>query len=75
MINVGFNNYIDNNKVVAVIRVDSAPARRLIQSARKKGKVIDATMGHKTSAVMVMTSDHVILSSLQTDQIIEEVGR
>jgi len=75
MINVGFNNYIDNNKVVAVIRVDSAPARRLIQSAREKGKVIDATMGHKTRAVIVMTSDHFILSSLQTEKITEEVGR
>lgn len=66
-VNVGFNNIINAERIVAVIGSDSAPSKRLIQDAKDMGRAIDCTSGRKTRSVLVMDSDHVILSAIQTE--------
>jgi regulator of extracellular matrix RemA (YlzA/DUF370 family) len=68
-ISVGFNNIINAERVVAVVSSDSAPAKRLIQDARDSGRAIDCTCGRKTRCVVVMDSDHIILSAIQNETI------
>lgn len=69
IINIGFGNIVNASHVVAVISPESAPVKRLIQEAREKGKLIDATYGRRTRAVIVTDSDHVVTSSVQPDTI------
>ncbi len=69
IINIGFGNIVNAMHVVAVISPESAPVKRLVQEAREKGKLIDATYGRRTRAVIVTDSDHVITSSVQPDTI------
>ena len=64
LVNVGYGNMASVNRLVAIVSPDAAPVRRMIQDARDGGRVIDATCGHKTRAVLVMDSEHVILSPL-----------
>ena len=66
-VNVGFNNIINAERIVAVIGSDSAPSKRLIQDAKDMGRAIDCTSGRKTRSILVMDSDHVILSAIQTE--------
>ncbi len=68
-INIGFNNMIAANRIIALIGPDSAPSKRLIQEAKDDGRVLDCTSGRRTRAVIVTDSDHVILSSIQTETI------
>ncbi|MBR6165583.1 MAG: DUF370 domain-containing protein [Clostridia bacterium] len=63
-INVGYGNMAAAGRLIAIVSPDAAPVRRLIQDARDSGRVIDATCGHKTRAVLVTDSEHVILSPL-----------
>ncbi len=65
LINIGFGSMVSAQRVVAVVSPDSAPIKRMIQEARDRGSLIDATFGRKTKAVLIMDSDHVILSGLQ----------
>ncbi len=67
MIPIGYGNYIAKSRLIAVVTSDSAPARRLVQDARERFALIDATGGKKTRAVLVMDSDHVVLSALTPD--------
>jgi len=69
LLNIGFGNVLAANKVVAVIAPSSAPMKRLKDEARKMGKLIDATQGRKTRAVLVMDSDHIVLSAIQPETI------
>ena len=64
LVNIGYGNMLAADRLVAVVAPDAAPIRRLIQDARDAGRVIDATCGHKTRAVIVTDSEHVILSPL-----------
>ena len=64
LVNVGYGNMASVGRLVAIVSPDAAPVRRMIQDARDGGRVIDATCGHKTRAVLVMDSEHVILSPL-----------
>ena len=64
LVNIGYGNMLAADRLVAVVAPDVAPIRRLIQDARDAGRVIDATCGHKTRAVIVTDSEHVILSPL-----------
>ena len=64
LVNVGYGNMASVSRLVALVSPDAAPVRRMIQDARDGGRVIDATCGHKTRAVLVMDSEHVILSPL-----------
>lgn len=68
-VNVGFNNMINTDRVIAVIASESAPAKRLIQDAKDSGRAIDCTCGRKTRCVIVMDSDHVVLSAIQNETI------
>ena len=67
LINVGYGNMVAVSRVVAVVSPEAAPIRRLIQDARDAGHVVDATCGHKTKSVLMMDSDHVILSALMPE--------
>lgn len=64
LVNVGYGNMVSVQRVVAVVSPDAAPIRRMIQDARDSGRVIDATCGHKTRAVLVTDSEHIVLSPL-----------
>ena len=64
LVNVGYGNMASVSRLIAIVSPDAAPVRRLVQDARDGGRVIDATCGHKTRAVLVMDSDHVVLSPL-----------
>ena len=69
LVNIGFGNMINSSKLVAVVSPDAAPVKRLVQNAREQQKVIDATQGRKTKAVLIMETDHIVLSALQPDTI------
>jgi len=69
MINIGFGNIVALNRVIAVVNPESAPIKRLINDAREEGKLVDATYGRKTRAVVIMDSNHVILSAIQSETI------
>ena len=69
LINIGFGNLISASRVVAIVSPDSAPIKRLIQDTRDTGKLIDVTCGRRTRAVIIMDSDHIILSAIQTETI------
>ena len=64
MVNVGYGNMVAVRRIVAIVAPEAAPIRRLVQDARDDGKVIDATCGHKTRAVLIMDSRHIVLSPL-----------
>ena len=67
LINIGFGSMIAANRLLAVVAPDSAPIKRVIQEARDRGMLIDASYGRKTKAVILMDTDHVILSALTPD--------
>ena len=64
LINIGFGNVVVANRLVAVVSPDSSPIKRIIQDARDKGTLIDATYGRRTRAVIITDSDHIILSAI-----------
>lgn len=69
LINVGFGNIVSGSRVIAIVSPDSAPVKRIIQEAKDRGMVIDATCGRRTRSVIVTDSDHIILSAIQTETI------
>ena len=69
LINIGFGNMVSANRLVAIVSPESAPIKRIIQDARDKGSLIDATYGRRTRAVMITDSDHVILSAVQPETV------
>lgn len=62
-LNIGYGNMVSANRVIAIISPDSAPVKRIIQDAKEKGSLIDATYGRKTRCVIVMDDGHIVLSS------------
>ncbi|NLM50615.1 MAG: DUF370 domain-containing protein [Clostridiaceae bacterium] len=69
LINIGFGNIISSHRVIAVVSPESAPMKRLVQEAREKGMLVDATYGRKKRALVVMDSGHIILSAIQPETI------
>ena len=69
LINIGFGNIVSANRVIAIVSPESAPIKRIIQEARDANVLIDATYGRKTRAVIIMDSDHVILTYLQCETV------
>lgn len=67
IINIGFGSMVAANRVLAVVDPDSAPIKRVVQEARERSMLIDASYGRKTKSVILMDTDHVILSALTTD--------
>ena len=68
-INIGFGHMVSADRIIAVASPDSAPIKRLIQDAKEEGRVIDASCGRKTRAVIITDSEHVILSALQSETV------
>lgn len=69
LINIGFGNVVNTDKIVAVVSPEAAPIKRLIQRSKETGSIIDATQGRKTKAVIITQENHVILSALQPETI------
>lgn len=73
LINIGFGNMVSSDRLLSVVSPDSAPIKRIIQEARERGMLIDATYGRRTRAVLIMDSDHVILSAILPETIASRV--
>ncbi len=69
LVNVGFGNIVSANRVIAIVSPESAPIKRIVQEARESGRLIDATCGRRTRAVVITDSDHVILSAIQPETV------
>lgn len=69
LIHIGFGNIVNTAKIIAIVGPDSAPVKRLVQKAKEDGRVIDATQGRKTKAVLVMENSQVVLSALLPETI------
>ena len=69
LINIGFGSMVAANRLLAIVAPDSAPIKRVVQEARERGMLIDASFGRKTKAVLLMDTDHVILSAIPTETI------
>lgn len=73
-INIGYGNIVSANRIIAIVSPDSAPIRRLIQDARDQNKLIDSTFGRRTRAVIIMDSEHVILSSVHPETVANRIS-
>lgn len=71
LVNIGFGSMVAANRVLAIVAPDSAPIKRVIQEARDRGMLIDASYGRKTQSVLLMDTDHVILSALSPESVQE----
>lgn len=69
LVNIGFGNIVSANRIVAIVSPESAPIKRIIQEARERGMLIDATYGRRTRAVIITDSDHVVLSAVQPETV------
>ena len=69
LINIGFGNMVSAERLVAIVSPDSAPVKRIVQDAKERGSLIDATHGRRTRAVIVTDSEHVILSAVQPETV------
>ena len=69
LVNIGFGNIVSASRVIAVVSPGSSPIKRIREEARERGKLIDATQGRKTRAIIITDSDHLILSALQVETI------
>lgn len=71
LLNVGFDNAVSAERVVAIVAADPSPIKRLREAALRSRKLVDATNGRRTRTVIITDSDHVILSSIQTDTLVQ----
>ena len=69
LVNIGFGNIVAANRIISIISPESAPIKRIIQEARDKGMLVDATYGRRTRAVVVVASGHIILSAVQPETV------
>lgn len=69
LLNIGFGNIVSANRIISIVSPESAPIKRMIQDAREKATLIDATYGRRTRAVIIMDSEHVILSAVQPETV------
>ncbi len=69
LVNIGFGNMVSGSRIVAIVSPESAPIKRIIQEARDRGTLVDATYGRRTRAVIITDSDHVILSAVQPETV------
>ena len=67
IMNIGFGNIVNTDRVIAIISPDSAPAKRMIQRAKETECIVDATQGRRTKSVIITDSDHIVLSALQPE--------
>ena len=69
LVNIGFGNMISADRMIAIVSPESAPIKRIVQDSKERGVLIDATCGRKTRTVIIMESDHVVLSALQPETV------
>ncbi len=74
LISIGYGNIVSANRIVSIINPESAPVKRLIQEAKDSQKLVDATYGRRTRSVIIMDSDHVILSAVQPETVANRVN-
>ena len=67
LVNIGFGNMVSANRMIAIVSPESAPIKRIMQDAKERGTLIDATHGRRTRAVIITDSDHIILTYLQAE--------
>ncbi|WP_018921308.1 extracellular matrix/biofilm regulator RemA [Salsuginibacillus kocurii] len=73
LINIGFGNIVSANRMISIVSPESAPIKRIIQEGRDRNMLIDATYGRRTRAVIIMDSDHVILSAVQPETVAQRL--
>ncbi|WP_405102309.1 extracellular matrix/biofilm regulator RemA [Oceanobacillus sp. FSL H7-0719] len=73
LINIGFGNVVSANRIISIVSPESAPIKRVISVARDNNKLVDATYGRRTRAVIITDSDHVILSAVQPETVGQRV--
>ncbi|MDQ0253779.1 regulator of extracellular matrix RemA (YlzA/DUF370 family) [Evansella vedderi] len=73
LINIGFGNIVSANRIISIVSPESAPIKRIINEARERNMLIDATYGRRTRAVIIADSDHVILSAVQPETVAQRV--
>ena len=74
LVNIGFGNMVAENRIVAIVSPESAPIKRIVQEAKERGVLIDATHGRRTRAVIVTDSDHIILAYLQCGAVTNRIS-
>lgn len=74
LLNIGFGNVINTEKVIAMLRPDSAPAKRIIQRGKEEERIIDATQGRRTRSIIIMETNQVILSALMPETLTNRVN-
>ena len=74
LINIGFGNMVSASRLIAIVSPESAPIKRIVQEARDKGVLIDATYGRRTRAVLITDSDHVVLSAIAAEKLAQRLG-
>ena len=72
--NIGFGNLVSAGRLIAIVSPESAPIKRIVQDVREKGLLIDATYGRRTRAVIIMDSDHVVLSAVQPSTVAHRIN-
>lgn len=75
LVNIGFGNTVSADKIIAIVSPDSAPIKRMVQDAKDSGSAIDATFGRKTRAVIIMSSNHIVLSAVQAETIAGRIDK
>lgn len=73
LLNIGFGNVVSASRIIAIVTPGSSPIKRMREESRERGKLIDATQGRKTRAIIITDSDHVILSALQAETITQRL--
>ena len=74
LVNIGYGNLISTRRLIAIVSPDSAPIKRMVTEARERSMLIDATFGRKTRTVLIMDSDHVVLSGIPVEKLAPRFG-
>ena len=74
LLNIGFSNVINTEKIIAMLRPDSAPAKRIVQRAKEEERIIDATQGRRTRSIIIMETNEIILSALMPETLTNRVN-
>ncbi len=74
LISVGFGNIVAANRIITIVSPESAPIKRMVQEAKKNGKLVDMTSGRRTRAVLVLDSGHIVLAAILPDTIAARLG-
>ena len=75
LINIGFGNIVSANRIIAIVSPESAPIKRIVQEAKENGTAVDATCGRRTRAVVIMDSNHIILSAVQPETVASRLDK